>query len=255
MRLSRKLFLFVIVITPLLFAPALFAQPSTAEGFNVLVFSKTMPGLYRHQSIEAGVAAIKKLGAENHFQVDATEDSEAFSATNLAKYKAIVFLSTIGDVLNEEQQAAFRHFIEAGGGFAAIHAAVAGMEATEPSWPWYSEMFAAGYVSHPPVMPATVVVEDKTNPSTAQLPDRWRHVDEWYNFTTSPRGKAHILATVDERTYFGGSMGQDHPVIWTRDIGKGRMWYTALGHTDACFSDPLFLQQILGGIQFVAQQK
>src|SRR6266545_5877813 len=74
-------------------------QP-THTSFSLLVFSKTL--LYRHASITNGIAAIKRLGAENAFKVDATEDSAQFTATNLARYKVIVFLSTSGDVLNEE---------------------------------------------------------------------------------------------------------------------------------------------------------
>lgn len=61
-----------------------------------------------------------------------------------------------------------------------------------------------------------------------------------------------MLASLDETTYKGGTMGKDHPIAWWKKIGKGRMWYTALGHTEACYSEPFFLKHILGGIQFVA---
>src|ERR1035438_5469630 len=109
--------------------------------FNALVFSKTL--MFRHASITNGIAAIKQLGAENRFQVDATEDASRFTAANLAKYKVVIFLSTSGDILNEEQQAAFKRFIEQGGGLAAIHAGVAGDVATEGGWPWYGEALCA----------------------------------------------------------------------------------------------------------------
>lgn len=88
-------------------------QPPAAD-FNALVFSKTL--LFRHPSITNGIAAIQQLGAENRFHVDATEDASWFTPANLAKYKVIIFLSTSGDILNEEQQAAFKNFIERGGG-------------------------------------------------------------------------------------------------------------------------------------------
>ncbi len=104
-----------------------------AEDFSALVFSKTL--LFRHASITNGIEAIRKLGAENHFHVDATEDASAFTAPNLGKYKVIIFLSTTGEVLNEEQQTAFKDYIEKGGGLAGVHAAVAGDLATEGTCP------------------------------------------------------------------------------------------------------------------------
>ena len=224
-------------------------RPANSD-FSLLVFSRTL--LYRHASITNGIAAIKKLGAENDFKVDATEDSAQFTPTNLAKYKVIVFLSTSGDVLNEEQQSAFQNWLRGGGGFVGIHAAVAGKVATEGSWPWYTELFCTEFHNHPAIAEATVHVEDQRNPSTAHLPRHWVRTDEWYNFETSPRGQARVLASLDETTYKGGTMGRDHPIAWCRKFERGRIWYTALGHTEASYSEPLFVQHLLGGIQITA---
>lgn len=224
---------------------------SARTTFNCLVFSKTL--LYRHASITNGIAAIQKLGREHHFQVEATEDASGFTAANLARYRVVVFLSTSGDILNEAQQAAFRNFIEAGGGLVGIHAAVAGEVATEGSWPWYGDAMCTQFTNHSAIVEGTVRVEDSRNPSTHRLPRRWVRTDEWYNFTHSPRGRARVLATLDESTYKGGTMGRDHPVVWCRDCGRGRVWYTALGHTEASFTEPLFLAHLLGGIQIAAR--
>jgi len=224
-----------------------------AEDFSALVFSKTL--LFRHASITNGIEAIRKLGAENHFHVDATEDASAFTAPNLGKYKVIIFLSTTGEVLNEEQQTAFKDYIEKGGGLAGVHAAVAGDLATEGNWQWYGEALCALFTNHSSVVQATVKVEDKANPSTVGLPRQWVRADEWYNFIASPRTKARVLASLDETTYKGGTMGKDHPVAWCRRMAKGRIWYTALGHTEASFSEPLFLKHLLGGIEVAAGVK
>jgi len=227
-------------------------QPANSS-FSLLVFSKTL--LYRHASITNGIAAIKKLGAENDFKVNATEDSAQFTPTNLAKYKVIVFLSTSGDILNDDQQSAFQNWLRGGGGFVGIHAAVAGKVATEGSWPWYAKLFCTEFHNHPAIAEATIDVEDQRNPSTAHLPRHWVRTDEWYNFETSPRGQARVLATLDETTYQGGTMGRDHPIAWCRKFEGGRIWYTALGHTEASYSEPPFLQHLLGGIQFAAGRK
>ena len=127
---------------------------------------------------------------------------------NLAKYKVVIFLSTSGDILNEEQQAAFKNFIEQGGGLAAIHAAVAGDVATEGNWPWYGEALCARFTNHSAIVQATVNVEDRKHPSTAPLPEHWVRTDEWYNFMASPRGQARVLASLDETTYQGRHDGQ-----------------------------------------------
>jgi type 1 glutamine amidotransferase len=227
-------------------------QPTDAS-FSLLVFSKTL--LYRHASITNGIAAIKKLGAENHFKVDATEDSARFTTSNLANYKVIVFLSTSGDILNEEQQRAFQSWLRGGGGFVGVHAAVAGKVATEGEWPWYVELLCTEFHNHPAIARATIHVEDQRNPSTAHLPRHWVRTDEWYNFQTSPRSLVRVLANLDETTYPGGTMGNDHPVAWCRKFEGGRMWYTALGHTEASYTEPLFVEHLLGGIQLAAGQK
>ena len=89
--------------------------------FRVLVFSKTTG--FRHDSIPAGIAAIRALGEANDFQVDATEDAGVFNATTLAHYDAVVFMSTTGDPLNATQQTAFESYIRGGGGYVGVHAA------------------------------------------------------------------------------------------------------------------------------------
>lgn len=221
--------------------------------YQVLVFSKTT--LYRHASITNGIAAIRALGAENGFTVDATEEASAFEEANLSRYQAVVFLSTSGDILDDKQQAVFREYLTRGGGLAGVHAAVAGKVATEGAWPWYVETFCTEFDNHKAIEPATIQVEDHANASTAHLPSRWTRTDEWYNFTVSPRGKVRVLASLDEASFRGGTMGADHPVAWCRRVGRGRLWYTALGHTEASYSEPLFLRHLLGGIQIAAGVK
>ena len=226
------------------------ADPPTS--FSILVFSKTTG--YRHASITNGIAAIRELGSLHHFGVDATEDSSAFTKPNLARYQAVVFLSVTGEVLDPDQKVAFRDYLLGGGGLAAIHGAAFGPLACEEKWAWYGEMFGCSFTNHSAVMPGIINVEDPTHPSMTGLPTRWQRTDEWYNFTGTPRGRARVLATMDESTYTGGKMGDDHPIAWCRRVGLGRMWYTALGHADTAFSEPLFRQHLLGGIRVAAGQ-
>ena len=227
----------------------LLAVPASAQApaFRVLVFSKTAG--FRHDAIPAAVAAIQQLGAEHGFAVDATEDAAAFTDANLDQYDAVIFALTTGDVLDGAQQAAFERYVRAGGGYVGIHSA----SDTEYDWPFYGELVGAYFDSHPPGTPtATVEVADRSHPSTSHLPVRWTRVDEWYNFQANPRGRVHVLATLDEGSYGGGTMGADHPIAWCHDYQGGRSWYTALGHAAASYSEPAFLQHLLGGIQTAA---
>ncbi|MBB5906356.1 ThuA domain-containing protein [Actinoalloteichus hymeniacidonis] len=217
------------------------------QEFDALVFSKTAG--FRHDSIPAGIEAIEALGAEHGFNVTATEDAEDFNDDTLAQYEVVIWLSTTGDVLNDEQQGAFERYIQGGGGYAGVHAA----SDTEYDWPWYGDLVGGYFDSHPHIQEATVHVEDHDHPSSAHLPEEWVRTDEWYNYQENPREDVHVLASLDESTYDpgAGAMG-DHPIAWCQDFDGGRSWYTGGGHTVESFEEPEFVQHLLGGIQTAA---
>jgi type 1 glutamine amidotransferase len=215
------------------------AGPSpSAPAFSILVFSRT--AAFRHDSIPAGVAAIQQQGRQRGFTVDATEDSTAFTDDALAKYKAVVFLSTTGDVLNPSQQDAFERFIRRGGGFVGVHAAAD----TEYDWPFYGGLVGAYFASHPEIQSATVRIADQAHPATTALPRAWTRRDEWYDFRSNPRGRVSIAATLDETTYAGGRMGSDHPIMWFHTYEGGRSFYSGGGHSVESFSEPLFADHL-----------
>lgn len=219
---------------------------AAAHDFRVLLFSKTTG--FRHDSIPAGIAAIQQLGAENDFDVFATEDSTAFTAANLAQFDVVIFLNTTGNVLDVAQQTAFQQYIQSGKGWVGVHSA----SDTEQTWPWYGQLVGAYLRDHHAIQPGTVLALDRAHPSTSPLPERWVHTDEWYNFQTNPRGTVHVLATLDESTVVGGTMGHDHPIAWCREFDGGRTWYTAMGHTAGTYSEPEFRAHLLGGIRWAA---
>jgi uncharacterized protein len=225
------------------------ALPDEASVPRVLAFSKTAG--FRHASIPTALDTIDELGAANGFRVDRSEDAADFTDTKLAKYDAIVFVSTTGDFLNGDQQAALQQYIRGGGGYAGIHAAAD----AEYDWAWYGQLTGAYFDRHPAIQEAAIKVEDKDHPSTAHLADTWVRTDEWYDFATNPRGSVNVLLTVDESTYTGGGMGADHPIAWYHAFDGGRAWYTALGHTDTAYAEPDFRQHLLGGIQYAIGTK
>ena len=226
-------------------ATATAAEPA-APRFRALLFTKTAG--YRHASIEQGTVALGALGAAHGFAVDSTEDASVFDDARLAAYQVVIFLNTSGDILDGPQQAAFERFVRAGGGFAGIHSATD----TEYDWPWYHELIGAYFQNHPAIQPAAIDVIDRKHPSTQHLPARWERTDEWYNFRAAPGPEVSILATLDETSYTGGTMGASHPIAWCHTFDGGRAWYTALGHTAESYDDPLFQQHLLGGITWAA---
>jgi len=228
-------------------APAHAAQDANVGSrFAVLVFSRTVG--YRHEAIPAGIAAIRRLGEQHHFAVDATEAAAAFADEGLAKYRVVVFLNTTGDVLDSAQQAAFERFIRRGGGFVGVHSATD----TEYDWPWYGQLVGAYFRNHPAIQVATLRVVDSSHVSTGHLPSQWRRTDQWYNFRSAASADVRVLMRIDESTYSGGNMGEHHPMAWCHAFDGGRAWYTALGHTMETYSDPLFLDHLWGGIAWTA---
>ncbi|HET6724333.1 MAG TPA: ThuA domain-containing protein [Chitinophagaceae bacterium] len=212
-------------------------------GKSILVFAKT--AAFRHSAIPNGKAAIQELGKEYGFAVDTTENASFFTEDSLKKYAAVVFLNTTGNVLNYKQEAAFERFIQAGGGFVGIHSATD----TEYDWIWYAKLVGANFESHPKQQNAKLSVVDKNHPSTKHLPEVWERFDEWYNFKNLNKN-VHVLAKIDEKSYEGGKLGDDHPMAWYHDYDGGRSFYTALGHTEESYTDSNYLKHILGGIQY-----
>ncbi|MEU4695218.1 ThuA domain-containing protein [Actinoplanes sp. NPDC023714] len=241
----RRVLLLLAMVAATLGVPA----PAQADTpYDVLVFSRTAG--FRHDSISAGVQAVRELGDANGFTVTDTEDPAVFAPAHLATFEAVIFLNTTGDVLDAAQQTAFENWIRAGGGFVGVHAAAD----TEYGWPFYGELVGAWFASHPAIQPATVKVEDRAHAATAHLPQTWNRTDEWYDYRTNARSSAHVLATLDESSYSGGTMGADHPHAWCKPYQGGRSFYTGGGHTISSYSESAFRTHLLGGIRYAAGQ-
>jgi type 1 glutamine amidotransferase len=217
---------------------------------KVLIFSKTLG--FHHNSIKQGIDAIQKLGLANKFEVDTTTNSTYFNDKNLKQYAAVIFLSTTGDVLNDEQERAFVKYIKSGGGFAGVHSATD----CEYNWPWFGNLVGAYFAGHPNQQQATLNVTDRKHISTEHLPEQWKRKDEWYNFRNVAQG-LNVLIFIDEKSYDAGKnkMGDNHPIAWYHEFDGGRAFYTGLGHTEESFAEPLFLQHLLGGIKYAMGRK
>ncbi|MCT4357103.1 ThuA domain-containing protein [Streptomyces sp. Je 1-79] len=214
---------------------------------DVLIYTRTAG--YRHDSIPAGAKALAELAGEAGYGAEVTEDPAAFTPERLRRCAAVVFLSTTGSVLSASGRAAFEAYVTGGGGFLAIHAAAN----AESDWPFYGELLGTRFDGHPEIQPGVVCVDAPDHPGTAALPARWSWTDEWYNFTSNPRDQGvRVLARADESTYRGGTLGADHPLVWCRGTGAGRVFFTALGHAEEAYEDETFRAHLAGALRWAA---
>ncbi|KAJ4384474.1 hypothetical protein N0V86_000073 [Didymella sp. IMI 355093] len=180
---------------------------ASQEPDNLLIFSKTTG--YRHDSIAAGITALKRLTNENgNFKVTASEDASLFTPSNLSTYRVLVLLHNSGDFLSDDQLSALQGFVRSGGGVFSIHCAAAGMLSSE----WYRKLIGAHFDMHPDPEPGSVVVVNGSNPinyttNAGGPPEQWK--DEWYNFTSHPAENENleILLAGDTSTFKGGKHG------------------------------------------------
>ncbi len=227
-------------------------EPPAAGGppplFDVLAFTEAVGET--HSSTSDGIDALRDIGARNRFRVTvAGSSSGVFTEANLKRFRAVVFLNTAGDVLTDAEQTAFENYFKDGGGFLGIHSAIA----TETGWQFMTDLLgtrATGAAA--PLDEGTIKVADRVHDAGKSLPEYWSHSDEYYNFTSNVRGLSHVLATVDETTYAGGTMGYDHPVAWCKDTEGGRSFYTAVGHTRQSFRGDDLRKHLAGAIAWTA---
>jgi glucose/arabinose dehydrogenase len=234
---SIFLLLFVVIITLISCSNKRSSTP------HVLVFSKTAG--FHHSSIPAGIKALQEMGQKNGFTVDTTTSTNYFNEDSLKKYAALIFLSATGDILSGNEEIAVERYMQSGGGFVGIHAA----SDAEYDWTWYGQMIGAYFESHPAQQEANIIVKDNTHPATKGLPATWKRFDEWYNFKKISKD-LKVLLTIDEKSYTGGKNGEFHPMSWYHEFDGGRVFYTELGHTDESYADPVYLNHLLGGIQY-----
>lgn len=210
---------------------------------NILVFTKTEG--FRHKSIPKGVETLKALVIELGLKMTHTEDATQFNYKNLKRFDLVVFLNTTGNILNSEQEQAFKKYINKGGSFMGVHAATD----TEFDWPWYNKLVGAYFLNHPKACQANINRIDSTHQASKHLPKQWQHFDEWYNFKSINKD-VHVLLMLDETSYKGGTNGDFHPIAWCHEFDGGRAFYTGLGHTEAAYNDPNFKKHLLGGMWY-----
>jgi type 1 glutamine amidotransferase len=221
----------------------------------VLIISKTNG--YRHDSIAEAVPAIERLVAARGWSRFATENAAVFNPGQLAKFDVVVFANASGDIYTADQRAAFQAWIAKGGGFVGLHSAGDG---SHPGW--FVKIRGNGNFSGHPggadqFQRADQSLADRNHPATRHLSAIWPWIDEYYSWDAPPAADAHILARLDETTMRLEPklrMG-DHALIWWRCEGRGRIFYSALGHKADAWTDPAHLKMVDGAIGWAARKE
>ncbi len=238
----------------ILFAGPAPAAPPPATG-TILIYSGTTG--YRHDSIPAGVEAISRLAAQRGLRVVASEDPTVFSDAGLKRFRAIVLLSCTTDPkdaasewLVGDRRTALQQFVRNGGGVVAIHAAAD----SHYNWPWYGRMIGGHFARHPQGTPrGTVTIVTPGDPTMKGLPRTVSRIDEWYYFDDYDP-VSNVLVTLDPQS-IGEKDINPNPMAWKREITKGRVFYTAMGHTKESYSEPFFLRLVGQGLDWVLRRR
>lgn len=219
----------------------------------VLLFSKSTG--YRHNSsINASKIVFEDVARRNNWFLYQTEEGGVFNAEQLAKFKTVIFNNSTGEVINDRQKKALEDYVMNGGNLIGIH----GAGDDSHHWNWYEQNLIGTKFSHHPLNPqlqeAEVILEPVSDSTLVKnLPSSWKHTDEWYVFFENPRSNGfNVIYTIDgDKIIANGNMlwmtnknfgmGNDHPVAWYKTMGKGRTFYTSMGHDEAAWKQAAFI--------------
>ncbi|WP_457424219.1 ThuA domain-containing protein [Roseateles sp. P5_E7] len=221
---------------------------------RLLVFEK-INGFWHGPAVQAAREAFQAMAQRRGWSLTVTDKGGAMTPGFLRQFDAVIWNHVSGDVLTLSQRAAWRAYVEGGGGFVGIHGSGGDPEVF---WDWYVDTLVGarfkGHPMNPQFQQAQIVVEDAASPIAAGLGKGWQMSDEWYSFKNNPRASgARVLATLDEKTYAPGDLAMgDHPIAWTRCVGRGRSFYSALGHRPEAYADPLHLRLLEQATEWAA---
>ncbi|MBY7142808.1 ThuA domain-containing protein [Virgibacillus sp. NKC19-3] len=252
MKTVKKVFLpLTALMVTLMISFTTFAETGETSNGNAnetkKVLMVTATEVFRHASIDDAHEVMPQLADEHGFEIDITEDVVLLNADNLANYDVLAFVNTTGELpISDQQKEDILNFIESGNGFFGVHAATD----TFYEWAEYGELTGAYFEEHPWTEEVTFNVEQGDHPSTEHLDSTYTQLEEVYLFQDNPRyNDKHILMSLNMDSV-DGEAHEDHPTAWVDEIGKGRMFYTALGHHPETWYKEDFQQHLLGGLQY-----
>ncbi len=212
----------------------------------------TLAAGYKHEVVPFSSEIVKQIGDRSGaFEATVAEDVTPITAENLKNYDAVMFYTTGELPMTDDQKRAFINFIRSGHGFVGVHSATD----TFYDWPEYHELIGGYFNEHPWHQLVTIEVADPTSPLVKFLGKSFQINDEIYQISDFKADTSHVLLRLDPSSvdlkrnsvrhrYYGW------PVAWTRKDGKGRAFYTSLGHEEAVWKDSRYQELLLNGIQW-----
>jgi type 1 glutamine amidotransferase len=204
---------------------------------------------YRHQAISNAMATVQRMGKESglwdtHIRTDTealTKKKLEFNAKNLTHFDAVLFYTGGNPLMDDQQRADFLSFIKDDGkGFIGVHSA----SITWVKWPEFVEMLGGTFDEHPwNTFAAPIVVEDAAFPGMSAWPAAFTLVDEIYQVKSFSRQNSRVLLRLDaSKLDLSGPRvhrkDQDFAVAWAKMYGKGRVFYSTLGHVEENWDRP-----------------
>jgi uncharacterized protein len=249
--MTKRPLLTVLPMLILLFAPTTTGE---APRFHVLVFYSTTVEGDHVQFAKDALKFLSSVAAGDRFQIETTTNWDDLKDARLKQYQLVVWLNE--SPKKPEQRLAFQRYMEHGGAWLGFHAS--GYNDKDTGWPWFVD-FLGGAVftinSWPP-LPARLIIEQPTDPVTANLPASYlAPSNEWYVWKPSPRGNAsvRVLVTLDPTNYPLGLkdviLAGDCPVVWTNT--KYKMVYMNMGHGGRIFSNATQNQLIENAVRWL----
>ncbi len=221
------------------------------------VLYMTLSAGFHHQSVEPSEPIVMQMGDKSGaFETTVTKDVGAFTKENLKNFDAVMFYTTGELAMTDAEKEAFAEFIKSGHGFVGVHSATD----TFYMWPTYLEIIGGYFNNHPWHQQVTVDVEDPLNKIVAPWGGKSFQInDEIYQISDFQYKTSHVLLKLDpssvdlkkagvERRFYGW------PLAWTRTYGKGRVFYTGLGHEEAVWKDPRFQEMLLNALKWVMRE-
>ncbi|MDQ0251850.1 type 1 glutamine amidotransferase [Sphingomonas kyeonggiensis] len=236
------------------------ALPVFARAHRVLIFSKTN-GFRDSPQIAAANAALARIAAEKGWDSYVSENAAVFNPAQLRQFDVILLNSISGNVFTEAQRKAFRAWLAKGGGLVMLHGSGGDHDY---DWRWYVRtLLGAQFIGHTSkpnqFQLGTVRIAEANHPAMQGLPMAWRREEEWYAFDRVPSGhRTRILAWLDEGSYQPAPeqrMGARHPIVWTRCVGRSRVFFSALGHKAETYAEPLHLHMIDNALDWAADAR
>jgi hypothetical protein len=228
--------------------PAARAQP------NHVLYCTHSAG-YRHDAIPLSQTILRQLGKNSGlFEITPTEDMSEFTAEKLARYTAVMFFTTGELPMSDAQKAALLDFVRSGHGFLGVHSATD----TFYEWPDYRELVGGYFDGHPWHQRVRIDVADAESALVSFLERSFEITDEIYQIRDFDERGSHVLLRLDQTSVDLRRDGVNRrsygwPLAWTRSYGRGRVFYTALGHEQAVWQDARYQRLLLNAMRWSTQ--